>query len=488
MGATRKTAVNTVFDLIEQASQDPEYCFPVCPERFPRMCSLLCPDGEASGDRLMRAKSKSKMPSAPKREEDRFEWDAAQIGLGIRYRPGRKPAWYHQTRIEGKTVRRSLGPVEDLSRAEAIDSANALQDQLTGKTPLPVLMPDAPKASVADFAERFLRDCAPNWKPATISAHRYVITRFIVPAFGARDLASLTAEDVAAWWAGMDASAGTRNRTLAVLSGIIRHGELLGLRAPGYNPCRGLRRRKSSFKAQRITQGDYRRLGEALQHFGHQWPVEAALVRFLAFTGCRKSEARFLRWDMIDGKRAALPDSKTGPRAIWLGTPAIRLLAAQPTVSALVFAKRDKPVSNTQLDKVWHKVRAHAGLEGLRLHDLRHGFASVAISSGEPLRTVSGLLGHCDLQTTAGYAQFAEAPVHVAAARVAKHLGTALAGETNQTAPVPNAVIAAFLAQGLPLNAYAEANGLSLSTLRQNLAKHFKHVRAARADSEGMNQ
>ena len=365
----------------------------------------------------MHAKPKSKIPPAPKPEEDRFEWDASKTGLGIRHRPGRKPAWYFQTRIEGKTVRRSLGPVEDLSRAEAISSANDLQDQLTGKSSLPVLVPDIPKASVAEFAERFLRDGAPNWKPATITAHRYVISRFIVPAFGARDLASLTPEDVAAWWAGMGASAATRNRSLAVLSGIIRHGELLGLRAPGDNPCRGLRRRKSSFKAYRLTQRDYGRLGEALQLVERQWPIEAALIRFLALTGCRKSEARLLRWDMIDGKRAALPDSKTGPRAVWLGTPAINLLAALPTVSALVFAKRDKPVSNNQLDKVWYRVRHRAGLADLRLHDLRHGFASVAISSGEPLRTVSGLLGHSDLQTTAGYAQFAEAPVRAAAAR-----------------------------------------------------------------------
>lgn len=434
----------------------------------------------------MRAKPKPKTPPAPKPEQDRFDWDASETGLGIRHRPGRKPTWYFQTRIDGKTVRRSLGPVEDLSRAEAIASATDLQAELSGKVPLPVLVPDVPKASVADFAERFLRDGAPNWKPATITAHRYVISRFIVPGLGARDLVSLSAEDVAAWWAGMAASAGTRNRSLAVLSGIIRHSELLGLRAPGHNPCRGLRRRKSSFKAHRLTQDDYRRLGEALQQVKHRWPVEAALIRFLALTGCRKSEARFLRWDMIDGRRAALPDSKTGPRAIWLGTPAINLLAAQPTVSALVFAKRGKAVSNNQLDKVWFRVREHAGLPSLRLHDLRHGFASVAISSGEPLRTVSGLLGHSDLQTTAGYVAFAEAPVRAAAARVAAHLGNALGAKQTRTAPVPKDMVAAFLAQGLPMDAYADASGISLSTLRQKLALHFRDVRASRAGSEGV--
>ena len=185
---------------------------------------------------------------------------------------------------------------------------------------------------------------------------------------------------------------------------------------------------------------------------------------------------------MIDTHRAALPDSKTGLRAIWLGTAAIKLLGERPRVSAYVFAKRGKPVCDYQLFKIWDMVRTRAGLAKLRLHDLRHGFASTALSSGEPLRTVSGLLGHSDLKTTAGYAQYAEVPVREAAERVATHLSKALIPETNRAGPVPDEMVAAFLAQGLPMKLYTEMNGLSLSTLRQKLAVHFKQVRAARAD------
>lgn len=434
----------------------------------------------------MLAKEKHQATRNQTSGKDRFEWDDVEPGLGVRFRTGRNPTWYLQTRIGGKSVRRSLGPLHDLSLADARKIARDARNELSGVSPAPVIIPEVPKATVANFAQQFLKDGEPNWKPATIKAHRYVIYRFIVPAFGSRDLASLTSEDVAVWWAGLDASAGTRNRTLAVLSGIIRHGELLGLRSPGLNPCQGLRRRKSSFKAQRLTSDDYGRLGVEIRGIETRWPIEAALMRFLALTGCRKSEARFLKWNMIDGKRAALPDSKTGPRAIWLGSPALKLLAEQPILSDYVFAKRDKPVSNNQLDKVWHKVREGADLPTLRLHDLRHGFASVAISSGEPLRTVSGLLGHSDLQTTAGYAQFAEAPVRDAAARVAIHLESALASNNASVAPKPCAMVASFLSQGLPLDAYAEENGFSLSTLRQNTAAYFKAVREARAGGEAM--
>lgn len=448
------------------------------------MCSLLCPDGEASGDTLMLAKQKRQETRKKPTSKDRFEWDGVEPGLGIRFRAGRNPTWYLQTRIEGKSVRRSLGPLHDLSLADAREIARDARNELSGVSPAPVIMPEIPKTKVADFAQQFLKDGAPNWKPATIKAHRYVISRFIVPAFGSRDLASLTPEHVAAWWTGLDASTETRNRTLAVLSGIIRHGELLGLRSPGLNPCQGLRRRKSSFKAHRLTSDDYGRLGKAIIGIEARWPVEAAIIRFLALTGCRKSEARLLKWNMIDGKRAALPDSKTGPRAIWLGPPVLVVLAQQPTLSDFVFAKRDKPVSDNQLDKVWHKVRERADLPVLRLHDLRHGFASVAISSGEPLRTGSGLLGHSDLQTTAGYAQFAETPVRDAAVRVATHLECALSTNSVETLPKPCAMVADFLNQGLSLDAYAEENGHSLSTLRQKTAAHFKAVRAARADAE----
>jgi integrase len=208
----------------------------------------------------------------------------------------------------------------------------------------------------------------------------------------------------------------------------MRHAEILGVRPPGSNPCQGLRRRKNSFKAHRLTPDDYRRLGGALRKFEKSEPVIVALVRFLALTGCRKSEARLLRWEMIDGCRAALPDSKTGPRAIWMGERARDIIAELPRTSPFVFSIGDTAVPEQRLDRNWRAIRSMAGMPALRLHDLRHGFASVAISSGESLRTVSGLLGHSDLQTTAGYAKFSEEPVRKAAERVADHLTKALRG------------------------------------------------------------
>jgi integrase len=362
------------------------------------------------------------------KSSERLEWDRVVPGLCLRARAGHQPIWRLQIRIHGRTMRRSLGLAASMSVEEARETAHTLVEELrAGRAPEPV--PQLRKRmTVRECGERFLGHGAVSWKPATLKAHRHNLQKIIVPRFGSTDISLVTAEEVASWRSEIDASAGTRNRALAVLSGVMRHAEILGVRPPGSNPCQGLRRRKNSFKAHQLTPDDYRRLGAALRKSEKSEPVVVALVRFLALTGCRKSEARLLRWEMIDGCRAALPDSKTGPRAIWMGERARTIIAELPRTSPFVFSIGDEAVPEHQLDKNWRAIRSMAGMPTLRLHDLRHGFASVAISSGESLRTVSGLLGHSDLQTTAGYAKFSEEPVRKAAERVADHLTKALRG------------------------------------------------------------
>ena len=251
--------------------------------------------------------------------------------------------------------------------------------------------------------------------------------RFILPAFGNRRVDAITARDVRSWFDELSVTrAGTANRSLAVLSSLMRHGEDLGLCPEGSNPCRGLRRRKSGFKAHYLTDVEFAALGWALARVEDEYPVAVAVVRFLLYTGARKSEALGLRWEHVHGDRAVLPDSKSGPRTIWLATPARAILAAPPRSDGCpwVFASDDgTPVS---LVKPWQVIRRKARLGSLRLHDLRHSHAAVAVSSGEGLRIVAGLLGHVDIETTFGYAHLAEASVFEAANRVSRNLAEAL--------------------------------------------------------------
>jgi len=432
----------------------------------------------------MPAKLKTSARNETPLSADRFDWDSEVPGLALRNRQDRKPAWTVQVWTEGRNVRRAIGPEASLTVDQARDLARTLIAELTGQdVPMP-LVPQTPTSTVADFAARFLEHGAPSWKPATLKAHRSLLACSILPQFGFRMIASITPQEVAAWFTRAPGSQGTRNRALAVLSGMMRHAEILGHRPPGSNPCQGLRRRKNRFQVHQLSREDYGRLGEALNRIQDAEPSIAALIRFLALTGCRKSEALLLRWDMLDASRAALPDSKTGPRAIWLGKAALEILSAQPLTCAFVWAIRDKPVSQARLAKVWALIREDIGLPTLRVHDLRHGFASVAISSGETLRTVSGLLGHSELQTTAGYAKFAEAPVREAAERVALHLERTLAGPVAETLSEPSPMVATFLAQRLSVAEFAAEHGLSGSTLRQKVGAYGRARRAARSGPE----
>ena len=220
--------------------------------------------------------------------------------------------------------------------------------------------------------------------------------------------------------------AGTANRSLAVLSSLMKQAENLGLRPEGSNPCRGLRRRKTGFKAHYLSDAEFAALGWALARFQDRFPVAVAAVRFLLYTGARKSEALGLRWEHVHGDQAVLPDSKSGPRTIWLASPACAILDTLPRRDGCpwVFASgKGRPVSLVQ---AWQVIRTKAGLGRLRLHDLCHNHAAVAVGTGEGLRMVAGLLGHADIETTFGYANLAESAVFKAANRVSRTIADAL--------------------------------------------------------------
>ena len=235
------------------------------------------------------------------------------------------------------------------------------------------------------------------------------MNRYILPAFGDQRVDAVSAKDVRNWFDYLSVTrAGSANRALAVLSSLMKHAETLGLRPEDSNPCRGLRRRKTGFEAHYLTDDKFAALGRALDGAEADHPVAVAALRFLLYAGARKSEALRLRWEHVHGDRAVLSDSKTGPRTIWLASPARAILAALPRRDDFpwVFACPDgAPVS---LEKAWKAVRHVTGLGKLRIHDLRHAHAAVAVNGSEGLRVLAGLPGHADISTTFGYPHLAE--------------------------------------------------------------------------------
>jgi integrase len=357
-----------------------------------------------------------------------FLWDGEIPQLAERKR-GNSHSWIVQTRVAGRTIRRKLGDVGDMPVAVAREMARGLLVELEDKAPGP-----DPKERIASFAPRFLADCKHQWKPSTLEGHRQGIQNQILPHLGDIAIGALSREDVLRWQAGLTCSAGTKNRALAVLSSMIRHGEILGLRAAGTNPCAGLRRRKSSFEADYLDAAGYRRFGVLLEREAGRFPLAVPLLRFIALTGCRRGEAMGARWDQLDGHRLALPDAKAGPKAIWLGKPVRDLLAALPRHGAGIFAGDDPKLLEAELRKLWPLVRKTLGRPHFRIHDLRHSYASVGVNGGFSLQVIGGLLGHSDLDSTAGYAHLDHARVAVASERVGTHLGRAFA-----RAPKPKA-------------------------------------------------
>ena len=235
---------------------------------------------------------------------DAVLWDSIAPGLGMRVRPNGRKTWIVHRRCNGSVIRRTLGTLDALTVEGARHAARALiTDAETGSTPATV-------PTMRTFGPAFLADCAERWKPATRRAHAHGMSRFILPAFGDRRVDAVSAKDVRNWFDDLSVTrAGSANRALAVLSSLMKHAEALGLRPEDSNPCRGLRRRKTGFEAHYLTDDEFAALGRALDDAEADHQVAVPALRFLLYTGARKSEALRLRWDYVHGDRAVLSDS-----------------------------------------------------------------------------------------------------------------------------------------------------------------------------------
>ena len=176
-----------------------------------------------------------------------------------------------------------------------------------------------------------------------------------------------------------------------------------------------------------LSPQEYRRLGQCLAQDEAQFPAQVAILRLLIYTGARNQEIGALRWDWVQPPRLLLPDSKTGPKTIWLCNQAVRILESVPRRegSSFVFPnlKGNAPVT---LQNWWLKFRRRCALPDLRIHDLRHSYASIAIRHKVPLATIGRLLSHELPETTAKYAHLADETIAEAASRVSGGLASAI--------------------------------------------------------------
>lgn len=214
---------------------------------------------------------------------------------------------------------------------------------------------------------------------------------------------------------------------MPVLASLLKYAELLNLRRKGSNPCRGMPRYKRPPRERYLTPIEYRRIGVALREDAEAYPFQVAIIRLLLFTGARVGEIQNLRWEWVQPPRLVLPDSKTGPKTIWLNSQALEVIESieQRAHCPFVFPNvgGTKPV---KLEKWWLPFRRRCAIPDVRVHDLRHSFASTAIMDNVPLATIGRLLGHVLPETTAKYAHLSDDIIGDAANRISSVLAKAI--------------------------------------------------------------
>ena len=301
----------------------------------------------------------------------------------------------------------------------------------------------APGPTVAELAERYFREHVEvRCKPSTVRSTRQVVDGHILPALGKLPVAALGRRRVGDLHAGLRATPAAANKAIDTLSRMLNRAEAWGLAPPGGNPCRFVARYRTRRRERFLTGAEFRRLGRvlaAMEAEGRLSAHAAAAIRLLMLTGCRCGEILDLRWEDVhpEAGELRLRDSKTGPRAVPLSPAAARVLAELPRVAGnpWVIVGRKPGGRLSQVTYHWHRVRARAGLEDVRVHDLRHSFASRALALGESLAMIGRLLGHSKIQTTARYAHLAGDSVKLSAAKVAASIGADILPEGPAAGP-----------------------------------------------------
>lgn len=209
------------------------------------------------------------------------------------------------------------------------------------------------------------------------------------------------------------------------------------LRPLNSNPVRHVERFPENAMERFLSDEELARLAAVLnerEQDGSESLFAITAIRLLIFTGARSGEILNLRWANVDLERAMLrlDDSKTGRKPIFLPPPARELLVQLPCVEGnphvIVGDKEGAALVNIR--KPWHRIREAAGLDGVRLHDLRHTFASTAAAGGASLQMIGRLLGHSQIATTMRYSHLANDPVRSAADAVGDRIEAAMSGKT----------------------------------------------------------
>lgn len=362
--------------------------------------------------------------------KDTVVWDRRLTGFGVRVYPTGGKVYIAHARGPDGPKRVKVGRHGVLNADEARQRAALIIARIkAGEEPAPEPVAAA-GPTVAEVAERFRRDhIAVRLKETSAKRLEGVIRGHILPAFGRRPMAGIGRKDVLALHQRMSDTPNQANRVLRTLSLMYALALDWGLLPAGHNPCTGIKKYPDKRRERFLTDAEFERLGVVLREAeksGGASLSSITAIRLLLLTGCRKSEILTLQWEHVDlpGAQLRLPDTKTGARTIALPRAAVEVLETIPRVpgNPWVVAGRNPGTHLKGLDVGWRTLRKRARLKDVRIHDLRHSYASRALALGESLPMIGKLLGHKQVETTARYAHLADDSLHASAERIAGSL------------------------------------------------------------------
>lgn len=367
---------------------------------------------------------------------DVIVFDALQPGFGVRVTPAGRRIFVAQTRVAGKPRRVTIGTWPEKSVVEARGDARAvLADMRAGRDPVAERAVRrraiaAGELTISDLADRWLAEYVrPKLKPRTASDYERKTDRRLKPRFGHLPVSAIAKDDVVAWHAEMRGVPREANHSLAVLRSMLTFAEDVGLRPPLSNPCRRVRLYREKMRERFLSEEELGRAAKgiaAAERDGKIGQHAAAGLKLALLTGARGGEIKAIEWTHVDFERriVRLPDSKTNePRTIHLSDAAVEVIRTVPRIGRFVVAGAKPDEAFRNLTRAWIVVRKRAGLAGVRLHDLRHSYASLAAGQGVSLQMIGTLLGHRRESTTRRYAHLARDAV----AAVSDDIGNAMA-------------------------------------------------------------
>lgn len=365
----------------------------------------------------------------PDGDAPNFLWDSSLPGFGVKCSPRGAKRYVVKYRTDGggRSARQrwlTLGGHGHLTPDQARKMAQqALAAVARGEDPQGSKASRRSAVTLGDVWERYEREHLPSCKAQTRCGYEAQWKNQLMPKFGKFAVNEISRSDVDKLHKGLRATPYLANRIIALLSRLMTLAEVWEFRPAGSNPCRNIERFKENSRSRYLSIEELKTLGSSLEEMIVEntiAPSAANAIRLLLLTGARLTEILAAEWSWVDYKLKliALPESKTGAKPLFLSEAAIALLERQRVISGsgtFIFPGTGKEGRMINLRKPWLKVCERAGLNGVRLHDLRHTAASVAVSQGASLPIIGRLLGHSQAQTTQRYAHVSSDPALLAA-------------------------------------------------------------------------